>query len=115
MQKMDVNYPLQEIEARLRHKANGKTDEKELLLEYLSGLQSEVGEVSGIINHSMRKEACVFSEENLEKIQEELGDVLFYVGALLNLTGADFETIYQSLFKKLDGRGPNGLHHDDVK
>ena len=114
LNRMDVNFPLQEIEARLRHKSSAGTDSKELLLEYLTGLQSEVGEVSGIINHSMRKEKDLFSEENIKRLHDELGDVLFYVGALLNLTGTSIEEIYLGLFRKLDGRGPNGLHHDNI-
>lgn len=65
------------------------TDEKDTVLNWMTGLSEEVGEVAKHIKH------CYWGGEKISKedIASELGDVLWYLMALTKALGIDFDTV----------------------
>ena len=78
-------------------------------IEFLSlGLAEESGEVAGKIKKIIRNNNCNFTVENINELSKELGDVLWYLTALikeLRLTLG--EVAFQNILK-LKARKQNG-------
>ena len=68
------------------------------------GLVGEAGEVADLIKKG------VFHRHGLDlpKIEEELGDILWYIAALCTTLGLDMSQIMQANIEKLKVRYPNG-------
>ncbi len=91
-------------------------DHKELippqaaLLDWVIGLSGETGEVSELIKHH------VFHKEKLDimKISKEIGDVLWYLGALSTSLGIELSDCAELNREKLVHRhGAKGYNHED--
>jgi len=68
------------------------------------GLAGEVGEVCGKIKKMLRDDGGVLSYERLQALLDELGDVLWYVAAIVGDLGCDLDTIAQRNVEKLESR-----------
>ena len=75
------------------------------------GLAEEAGEVVGKIKKMMRDNIPL--EEQKEKIQAEMGDVLWYLAALAHDCGLSLQTIAEENLRKLNKRAVNGTIHGE--
>lgn len=75
------------------------------IVEGAMGMSSESGEVLDEI----KKWQYQGHDLNLEQIQNEIGDVCWYMAELIDGLGLDFETILLKNIKKLKQRYPNGF------
>lgn len=71
-------------------------------LHMVLGMQTEVAEVAD----AYKKHVAYGRELDLVNVQEELGDLLFYVSNLCELHGWDLREIMQSNINKLQVRYP---------
>ena len=83
-----------------------KQDTKEMMLNHAAlGVAGEAGEVADLI----KKEVHYGKPTFLEDILEELGDVRFYLQAVMNLYGVSEQAILDYNAEKLMKRYPSGL------
>jgi NTP pyrophosphatase (non-canonical NTP hydrolase) len=75
------------------------------ILEGGMGLSGESAEVLELI----KKWKCQGHELDLEKVQLELGDTLWYIAELIDALELNFETILFKNLKKLKQRYPDGF------
>lgn len=75
------------------------------VLEALTGMQSELGEISGPINK------WLFQEQRLdmENVAEELGDLMWYTMELCHAFGWNMSDILKRNLEKIDKRYPDGF------
>jgi NTP pyrophosphatase (non-canonical NTP hydrolase) len=78
------------------------------VVEGAMGVSSEGGEVLDLI----KKWQFQGHELDLEEVQKELGDVLWYMAELIDGLGLNFETILLKNLKKLKARYPDGFNAD---
>lgn len=71
-------------------------------------LSGEAGEVSEKIGKVLRDKDGEYTEEDIENIKKELGDVLWYVTALANDFGFSLEEIAETNLHKLLSRKVRG-------
>lgn len=69
------------------------------------GLSGESGEVTDLI----KKWKFHGHELDLDKVQKELGDVMWYIAILVDTLGLNFETVLLKNVKKLKERYPDGF------
>lgn len=86
----------------------GDTDNTKLIINGAMGLCGESGEVIDLV-----KKWC-FQGHNLDcyEVEEELGDVLWYIAILCEGLGVDMERVMKRNIQKLKKRYPYGF---DVK
>lgn len=78
------------------------------IYEYLvSGLASEVGEVAGVYAKALRDGHGL--KETLEKMNAELGDVLWFVAQLAAANGTNLTDLMEQNIKKLEDRKHRGV------
>ena len=85
---------------------NGNLNSKELrLLNWCLGIGGESGE---LLNKMKKK---IFHQKSIDvkEIEEEIGDVLWYLAILAYDLNLDFNTVVESNIKKLMIRYPNGF------
>ncbi len=85
-----------------------KVAEDALLLIYLAGLTSEVGEVAGKIKKLYRDKDGVILHADIEAIKHELGDCLWYFDRLLSMLGTNFDEVADMNLRKLWARFHEG-------
>jgi NTP pyrophosphatase (non-canonical NTP hydrolase) len=73
------------------------------------GLASEAGEVCGKIKKIMRDKDGQATNEDIDKISSELGDVLWYVSAIAYELNIPLKSIAEGVLKKLDDRKSRGV------
>lgn len=79
------------------------------LANIILGVASEGGEVADVL-----KTATQYNEPvNLDKLQRELGDTLFYIRAICLYFGWSEDELRQMNMKKLIKRCPNGFNVED--
>jgi NTP pyrophosphatase (non-canonical NTP hydrolase) len=78
------------------------------VVEGAMGVSSEGGEVLDLI----KKWQFQGHDLDLEEVQRELGDVLWYMAELIDGLGLNFETILLKNLKKLKARYPDGFNSD---
>lgn len=82
---------------------------KEKALEYLAlGIASEAGEVAGKVKKLIRDNDGVFTEQNADSLVGELGDVLWYLAQLAELSGKELESVAIRNIQKLRSRHERG-------
>lgn len=69
------------------------------------GLAGEAGEIDEIIKKGIFHQHGI----NLEHIEKELGDVLWYLAGLCTLLGLDLSVVMEKNIEKLRRRYPNGF------
>lgn len=77
------------------------------------GLAGETGEVCEKIKKVYRDRNGVFDKETIENIKLELGDVLWYVGAICRDLGIDIIDVYQKNIDKLESRFERNKIHGE--
>jgi NTP pyrophosphatase (non-canonical NTP hydrolase) len=71
------------------------------------GLSGEIGEVVDMIKkHLYHRNGKPLS---IEKMRDELGDVLWYFSILCSILGLTFEDVMEASIAKLEKRHPNGF------
>jgi NTP pyrophosphatase (non-canonical NTP hydrolase) len=68
------------------------------------GVAGEAGEVADLVKKSIRDDNNAVSPERKDKLELELGDVMWYVANLAREIGSDLETIGQRNIEKLRKR-----------
>jgi NTP pyrophosphatase (non-canonical NTP hydrolase) len=77
------------------------------------GLCSEAGEVADKIKKIMRDKMGIFEEEDIDAIEKEIGDVLWYTSMLASEFGISLEHVAQTNLKKLQERKEKNTIHGD--
>ena len=72
------------------------------------GLMGEAGEVAEKIKKVIRDDNGIISETKKQDLGKEIGDVLWYVAALCDELGLDFNQVALDNIAKLQGRKERG-------
>lgn len=75
------------------------------------GLSGESGEVMEKLKKILRDDDGRISNEKLDSIKKELGDVLWYISALASELGLSLQNIAEDNIKKLQSRKERGVLH----
>ena len=87
------------------HKTAFYKDRKNNWYTYpLLGLGGEVGELQQIFKKAVRDEGGVLSEEAVQHIKEEAGDVLWYLTELITTMGGTLNEVARLNLEKLRAR-----------
>jgi len=86
------------------------SDHKLSAINYALGLSGEVGEVVELI----KKWSFHGKSLDIEALDKELGDVLWYLTALASETGGTLNSVMKKNIDKLLKRYPNGFNLDSV-
>lgn len=81
------------------------------LLNYGLGLTGEAGEVAELIKKSQFHGHHI----NLDEIEKELGDVLWYLTQITRLAGTNLNVVARKNIEKLKKRYPDGFSEEDSK
>lgn len=73
------------------------------------GLAGEAGEVAEKIKKVLRDKGGKIDQETKDRIQKELGDVLWYVSQLASELGSSLDKIAKENIKKLGNRMERGM------
>ena len=73
------------------------------------GLAGEAGEVCEKIKKIMRDQKGHFTEENVEEISKELGDVLWYISTIATELNMSLSAIAEDNMEKLKDRMDRGV------
>lgn len=68
------------------------------------GLAGESGEVAEQVKKTWRNDNCEVTPEREDAIEDELGDVLWYVAQMCNELGLDMSSVAKRNIKKLQDR-----------
>jgi Predicted pyrophosphatase len=68
------------------------------------GLGNEAGEVLGKVKKVLRDNDGLFTDDQVSKIADEVGDVLWYMAALCRDLGVNLEDVAQKNLDKLEDR-----------
>jgi len=77
------------------------------------GLGGEVGEVLNKVKKIMRDHGGAITDEYREILKQELGDVLWYLGALATELNLDLEDVAKANLEKLASRMERGVLSGD--
>ena len=82
---------------------------KEVAVVYPAlGLNGEAGEVAEQVKKAIRDDGGVYTDDRLDKLHKELGDVLWYVSETATDLGLSLGDIAQGNIDKLAGRKTRG-------
>lgn len=73
------------------------------------GLCGEAGEVAENMKKCYRDDQSVITPARKEALKKELGDVLWYVGAICTEVGLDMECVAECNLEKLQSRQERGV------
>lgn len=96
---------LREYQTKSKRTLNYDLTYEQLLSNMVFGIVGETGEVVDIL----KKHLYQGHELSIERIVEELGDIMFYIVNLCNLLILDLETIIEGNYNKLLKRYPEGF------
>lgn len=97
-----------EYQDKSKRTLNPKLSKHDQLANMLMGIQGETGEVA---DH-FKKHFYQGHNLDMEKVAEEIGDVMFYIANLCNLSGLDLGQILESNHQKLLKRYPEGFEKE---
>lgn len=86
---------------------NGRLDEWELELHALHGMVGEIGEL-----HSIYQKEYQGHDVDLEHIEKELGDLLWFIAEYCTACELELEDIMQKNIDKLRARYPEGFEYE---
>ncbi len=75
------------------------------LLNGVMGLTGEAGEVADLVKKTMFHEKAL----DLEHLQKELGDVMWYIAMICHSCGLDMDVVMEKNIEKLKARYPEGF------
>jgi NTP pyrophosphatase (non-canonical NTP hydrolase) len=96
---------LNEYQTEAARTANMELPPREKLATFALGLGGEAGEVQDLI----KKHIGHSHDLDLEKIEKEIGDVLWYVAALAGMLGLSLGDVAAANLEKLRARYPQGF------
>ena len=103
---MDSKTYQEGVRRTLAERPKRKVNDKEFNVLHASlGVVTEAAEIADIAKGVLIKG----KELDLEHLEEEVGDVLYYLGVILNETGSSFEKVMEKNANKLKVRFPNGF------
>ena len=90
---------------------NEISPDKAQLIHYALGVAGEAGELVDAI-----KKSTMYNQElDRENVVEELGDIMFYITALVDLLGIDKNYVIQHNIEKLSKRYADGYSNKAAK
>ena len=102
---------IKEYQKKAQRTINWKLSFEEQISNMCMGLSGETGEVID----NFKKHLYQGHNINHSKIQEELGDVLWYLTNLAYIVNISLEEIMKENIKKLEERYPDGFsEHDSI-
>jgi NTP pyrophosphatase (non-canonical NTP hydrolase) len=75
------------------------------------GLNGEAGEVAEKVKKVLRDKQGVYSQEDKDEIEKELGDCLWYIAAISKDIGSSLYSVAQTNLYKILARRQNGTIH----
>lgn len=84
---------------------NGELNKEQLLSNMVMGISGEAGEVADII----KKHLYQGHQLDIQHLEEEIGDVMFYIVNLATILGLDMNNILEYNADKLMRRYPQGF------
>lgn len=75
------------------------------------GLNGEAGEVAEKVKKVLRDKQGVYSQEDKDEIEKELGDCLWYIAAIAKDIGSSLSSVAQTNLDKILARRQNGTIH----
>jgi len=97
-----------DFQERSRRTLNMKLGANDAIANYAMGLAGEAGETADYL----KKILFHGHEMNIEKVVEEVGDVLFYCAALGTVMGFDLGEAAEANIRKLMKRYPEGFSQE---
>lgn len=94
-----------EFQEACKRTENPALTNKDKILNWVLGLNGEVGEVTEIIKKAFYHD----KPYDLQKLKLEVSDVMYYVAAFCTAFGFDLEEVCQLNVDKLLARHPNGF------
>jgi len=106
-----IDYQLQAARTLITAPTQPLTDAETMIIWNAIGLAGEAGEV---VDHIKK---AIFHRHGLDtaKVQEELGDLLWYVAGLCTQLGLSLDNVMDGNIKKLEQRYPGGFSVEDSK
>jgi len=109
---MDVNdYQIQAVRTLIAKPDFELTGKQIMTIWCGIGLSGEAGEVANHIKKGIFHQHGI----DVEKLSEEIGDVLWYAAALCETLGLEMSDVMQQNIDKLNKRYPNGYTPSDSK
>lgn len=95
----------EDYQEAVKRTVNNNLNTKEKVLNCCLGLSGETGEITDHFKKSM------FQEHNLDilKVEEEIGDLMWYIANLCNVLNLNLENVLQENIDKLKKRYPDGF------
>lgn len=78
------------------------------LLYLQAGLCGESGELAEKLKKIVRDDNCLFTPESLKLVEKECADVLWYLVAIIEELGTDFDSIMEMSLEKIKNRIARG-------
>lgn len=100
-----INCLLDYQEKAMRTLNQDGKDFEQMVSHMLMGIQGESGEVADLFKKYFHQE----HDLSIEKVTEELGDVMFYIANLCNVMGISLQEVCERNIVKLIKRYPEGF------
>lgn len=84
------------------------TEQFQALMQRALGLASEAGELCAILNRTARDHQSLLTDDDVEHLQLELGDILWMVSEMCTVLGVDLELVVEKNLRKLASRARRG-------
>lgn len=105
------DYTFESYQNEVRRTMAGHSEPEDVQLAIFTlGLAGESGEVADLV----KKWIGHGKPRDFVALQKELGDILWYIGAVADKCGLNLESIAKTNIDKLDARYPNGFNHVDA-
>ena len=100
---------LNDYQVKSKRTLNQELTKEQTVSNMIMGILGETGEVADII----KKHYYQGHDMDMEHIEEEIGDVMFYIVNLCNVLDLDLEALLYQNHTKLMKRYPNGFTEKD--
>lgn len=99
---------IKSYQVKSQRTVNKELHREQLLSNMIMGILGETGEVSDIL----KKYLYQGHDLDIDHIEEEIGDVMFYIANLCNILNLDLEDILECNYNKLLKRYPEGFSEE---
>lgn len=104
-----MNFDTYQVKASKYDMAEAKMDVNHAgLVEKIFGISGEAGEVTDKFKKILRDRGGKLTEEDVQEISKELGDILWYLASVARYMGVSFEKIASDNLEKLESRYNRG-------